>query len=227
MRQFAVIGLGRFGSSIAKTLSEKGYQVIAIDVNVNIVQDLSDVVTQAVCVDAIDEKALRALGIKNVDVAIVGIGTNLQASILTTLNLKEMGIKEIICKAVNEGHRKVLERIGATKVIQPERDMGIRLANSLISTRVVEHIELSEDSSIAELVPPKEIVGKSLREADVRAKYGVNVIAIKRKTKNTDKEGRIKEEEKINCHPQATDTIKNGDVLVVIGANPDIEKLKK
>ena len=112
MRQFAVIGLGRFGSSVAKTLSEKGYQVLAIDIDVNIIQDLSDVVTQAVCLDATDQKALRAVGIKNVDVAICGIGTNLQASILATLNLKEIGIKEIVCKAVNVEHRKVLERPG-------------------------------------------------------------------------------------------------------------------
>ena len=105
--------------------------------------------------------------------------------------------------------------------------MGARLANSLISTRVVEHIELSEDSSIAELVPPKEIIGKSLRDADVRAKYGVNVIAIKSKVKTTDKKGGIKEEEKINVSPQASDTIKGGDILVVIGTNTDIEKLKR
>ena len=227
MRQFAVIGLGRFGSGVAQTLSEKGYQVLAIDTDVNIIQDLSDVVTQAVCLDSTDAKALNAVGIKNVDVAICGIGTNLQASILTTLNLKEIGIKEIICKAVNVEHRKVLERIGATRVIQPERDMGARLANSLVSTRVVEHIELTEDSSIVELIPPKEVIGKSLRQADVRAKYGVNVIAIKKKAKALDKEGRLKEEEKINVSPQASDVIKRGDILVVIGTNADIEKLKR
>ena len=130
MRQFAVIGLGRFGSSVAKTLSEQGYQVLAIDVDEGLVQDFLDVVTHAVCLDATDKKALQAVGIDHVDIAICAIGTNLQASILTTLNLKDIGIKEIICKAINQDHRKVLEGIGATRVIQPERDMGARLANS-------------------------------------------------------------------------------------------------
>src|SRR4030042_882751 len=173
MRQFAVIGLGRFGASVAKTLAEKGYQVLAIDVNEHTVQDIVDEVTQAVCLDATDEKALRAVGIENVDVAIVGMGSNLEASILITLSLKEIGVREIVCKAVNEDHKKVLEKIGATKVIQPEKEMGVRLANSLVSSSVVEHIELSNESSIVELISPKDFIGKSLREIDVRAKFRV------------------------------------------------------
>ena len=109
MRQFAVIGLGRFGSSVAKTLAEKGYQVLAIDIDEHITQDISDEVTQAVCLNATDEKALRSAGIENVDVAVIGVGTNLEASILITLNLKEIGIKEVVCKAVNKDHKKALE----------------------------------------------------------------------------------------------------------------------
>lgn len=224
MRQFAVIGLGRFGSSVARTLAGKGHQIIAVDINENITQDISDEVTQAVCLDATDEKALRSVGIQNVDVAIVGAGTNLEASILITLNLKEIGIKEIVCKAVNQDHRKVLEKIGATKVIQPEKEMGVRVANSLISTSVIEHIEISEESSIVELIPPKEFIGKSLREIDVRAKYGVNVIAVKRRIPSASKKG---EEEIVNVSPKAEDIIKKGDILVVLGENENIEKLKK
>jgi trk system potassium uptake protein TrkA len=224
MRQFAVIGLGRFGTSVAKTLAGKGHQVLAIDKEEHITQSISDEVTQAVCLDATDEKALRSVGIENVDVAIVGTGTNLEASILIALNLKEIGIKEIVCKAVNKNHRKVLEKIGATKVIQPEREMGTRVANSLISTSVIEHIELSSESSIVELIPPKEFIGKSLREINVRAKFGVNVIAIKRKIPSATKK---EEEEIVNVSPQAEDIIKKGDVLVVLGPNENVEKLKK
>lgn len=223
MRQFAVIGLGRFGASVAKVLSEKGYQVLAIDVSESITQDISDEVTQAVCLDATDEKALRSVGIENVDVAIVGIGTNLEASILITLNLKEIGIKEVVCKAVSENHKKLLEKIGATRVVQPEKEMGTRVANGLTSTSVIEHIELSDESSIVELIPPKEFIGKSLREIDVRAKFGVNVIAIKRTIPSASKEGG---EEIVNVAPKAEDVIKKGDVLVVLGTNENIEKVK-
>ncbi len=224
MRQFAVIGLGRFGASVAKTLSVKGYQVLAIDISEEITQDISDEVTQAVCLDATDEKALRSVGIDNVDVAIVGAGTNLEASILITLNLKEIGIKEIVCKAISEDHKKVLEKIGATKVIQPEKEMGVRTANSLISTNVIEHIELSGESSIVELISPKDFIGKSLREIDVRAKFGVNVIAVKRKIPSA---SRKEEEEIVNVSPRAEDIIQKGDILVILGPNKNIEKLQK
>ena len=224
MRQFAVIGLGRFGASVAKALSEKGHQVLAIDISEPIVQDISDDVTQAVCLDATDEKALRTVGIENVDVAVVGAGTNLEASILITLNLKEIGIKEIVCKAVSGDHKKVLEKIGATKVIQPEKEMGARTANSLISSSIIEHIELSDESSMVELISPKEFIGKSLREIDVRAKFGVTVIAVKRKIPSASKK---EEEEIVNISPQAEDIIKKGDILVVLGLNENIDKLKK
>lgn len=223
MRQFAVIGLGRFGTTVAKTLSAKGHQVLAIDIDESVVQDLADEVTQTVCLNATDDKALKTVGIENVDVAVVAVGTNLEASILITLNLKEMGIKEIVCKAVSEDHKKVLEKIGATKVVQPEKEMGARVANSLISSSVVEHIELSNESSILELISPKDFVGKSLREIDVRAKFGVNVIALKRKIPSASKK---EEEEIVNVSPQAEDIIKKGDILVVLGTNENIEKIK-
>ena len=224
MRQFAVIGLGRFGTSVAKTISQKGHQVLAIDISEQITQSISDEVTQAVCLNATDEKALRAVGADNVDVAVVGVGTNLEASILITLNLKEIGVKEIVCKAVNKDHQKVLEKIGATKVVQPEREMGIRVANGLISTSVIEHIELSEESSLVELITPSEFIGKNLREINVRAKFGVNVIAVKRRIPSASKK---EEEEIVNVAPKAEDVIKKGDILVVLGSNENIEKLKK
>ncbi len=227
MRQFAVIGLGRFGASVAKTLSEKKHQVLAIDADEGIVQDLSDSVTQAVCLDATDLKALKAVGIANVDVAVCSIGNDLKSSILVTMNLKEIGVKEIVCKAQDAMHKVLLERIGATRVVLPEREMGVRIANSLMTSQVVEHIELSEESSIAELIPPKDFIGKNLREIDVRAKYGLNVIGIKRKVQGVTKEGQPCVQKVINISPQAEDIIGKDDILVVLGSNEDIDKFKK
>ncbi len=227
MRQFAVIGLGRFGFSVAKTLSEKGHQVLGIDINEDTVQDLSEIATQSICADATDEKALKAIGIDHVDVAIVGMGDDIEASILTTLILKEMGVKEIVAKAVTEEHRRVLQKVGATKVIAPEKDMGIRIANGLTSPTVIEHIELSEDSSIAEVIPPSEYLNKSLRDIDIRKKYGLNIIAIKKKLKIVTKGGDVKEEQKINVAPEPGDTIREGDILIVVGTNEHIEEFKK
>ncbi len=226
MRQFAVIGLGRFGSSVAKTLSEKGKEVIGIDNREQIVQEMSEVISQAVCVDARDDKVLKALGIQDIDVAVVAIG-DLEASILITLMLKEMGVKEIVAKALTDDHKKVLEKIGATRIVMPERDMGQRVGNTLVTPQVLDHIDLSEDSSIVEIVSPPDFVGKSLKELDVRAKYGVNVIAIKRKVKAISTRGETKDEEKIKVTPEANEMIRDKDVLVIIGPNDKIERLKR
>ncbi|MFH1790573.1 MAG: TrkA family potassium uptake protein [Candidatus Omnitrophota bacterium] len=227
MRQFAVIGLGRFGASVALTLSEKKHQVLAIDADEGIVQDMSDSVTQAVCLDATDIKALRAVGIDSVDIAVCAIGNDLKASILTTMNLKEIGIKQIVCKAQDEKQKLLLEKIGATRVVLPEREMGIRVANSLMASKVIEHIELSDDSSIAELIPPQSFLGKNLREIDVRARYGLNVIGIKRRVKTDAKNGEKCETEAINMSPKASDVIDADSILVVLGSNEDIDKFKK
>ncbi|MBN1871090.1 MAG: TrkA family potassium uptake protein [Candidatus Omnitrophica bacterium] len=226
MRQFAVIGLGRFGSSVARTLSEKGKEVIGIDAKEQVVQEMSEVISQAVCVEAKDEKALKALGIQNVDVAIVAIG-ELEASILITLTLKEMGIKEIVVKAVNDDHKKVLEKIGATRIVMPERDMGQRIASSLVTPQVLDHIDLSADSSIVEIVSPPDFVGKSLRDLNIRAEHRINVIAIKRKIKSLSSKGDAEDEEKIIVTPQANEIIRSNDVLIVIGPNDKIEVIKK
>ncbi len=226
MRQFAVIGLGRFGSSVAKTLSEKGKEVLGIDKREQIVQEMSEVISQAVCVDAKDDKALKALGLQNLDVAIVAIG-DLEASILITLMLKEMGVKEIVAKAVTDDHKQVLKKIGATRIVMPERDMGQRVGSTLVTPQVLDHIDLSNDSSIVEIVSPPDFVGKSLKELGIRAKHGINVIAIKRKTKSVSAKGETKDEEKIEVTPEASEIIRDKDILVIIGPNNKIEKLKK
>ena len=228
MKQFAVIGLGRFGSSVAVTLAEKGQQVIAIDTDEELVHAVMDSVTKAVCMDATDEKAVKSVGLQNVDVAICGIGTNIEASILITLLLKDLGVPVIICKGESPAHKKVLEKIGATKVILPEKDSGIRVAETLItvSDTVLDHIGLSGGSSIIEILVPEEFVGKTLRDTDIRAKYSVNVIAVKKKIQQ-EKNGERVEEEQINVTPQADEVLSKDDVLVVFGKNENIEELKK
>ncbi len=228
MKQFAVIGLGRFGSSVARMLAEKGHQVLAIDSRADRVQDASSYAAQSVQVDASDEKGLRAIGIESVDCAIVSIGgVNLEASILITVILKDIGIKEIVAKTVNELHTKVLRKVGATRVVSPEREMGVRLANSLISPKILEQIELSPDYSIIETLPPKEFIGKSLRKLEIRARYGVTVVAIKGRECIGGEAEKGEFKKVINILPEADYVIKEGEVLVVIGGNKDIEKLKK
>lgn len=227
MKQFAVVGLGRLGSAVAKTISEQGHQVLAIDKRKEPVQQISEFVTQAVQLDATDEKALRAVGIENVDAAVVSTGANLEASMLITLILREIGVKEIISKAVSEEHSRVLEKVGATKVVFPERDMGIRIANSLISPQIIEHIGLSKKYSILEIPAPDEFIGKTLGELNVRVKYGINIIAIKKKLSLTDEKGQYAAEDAINASPQADDIIEKGSILVVVGSNESIDKLKK
>jgi len=213
-RQFAVIGMGRFGSSVAKTLSDFGYEVLAIDSSEQRTQEISSIVTHVVQADSTDEEALRALGLRNFDVVIVAIGQDIQSSILTTIILKEIGVAKVVVKAQNELHGKVLKKIGADKVIFPERDMGQRVAHHLISSNIIEYIELSEDYSIIEVQAAKGLSGKSLRELDIRAKYGCNVMA-------------IKQGNQMNIAPNAEDLIKDTDVLVIVGKNEDLKYFEK
>ncbi|KEO81116.1 potassium channel family protein [Tumebacillus flagellatus] len=211
-KQFAVIGLGRFGSSVAKTLYELGYDVLGIDVDEELVQDSVDIVTHAVACDSTDENALKSIGIRNFDVVVVAIGDDVRSSILTTLTLKEMGVKMIVVKAQDTMHGKVLEKIGADRVVYPERDMGARVAHNLISPNILDYIELADDYSILEIQAPSKFVGRSLEQIDIRRKYGCNVMAIKHRTH-------------INIAPIASDIIQEGDVLVVVGRNEDLDEL--
>jgi len=220
-KHFAVIGLGRFGFSVAKTLAKYGSEVIAIDNHEERVKKVSDFVTFAVQLDAMDEKALRSVGVQNVDTAIVSIGENIEASILVVMILKEMGISNIIAKAVTTLHGKVLENLGVKRIIFPERDMAIRVAHSLIRPKVLEQLELSEEYSIVELSTPANLIGKTINESQLRNKYGVNLIAIKRKV--TTEKGTIKEAWNVN--PLPTDTMHEADILVLIGLNDDLDKL--
>ncbi len=210
-KQFAVIGLGRFGRSIARCLHDMGYEVMAVDSNYNLVQSFSDEVTHVVQADTTDENALKALGIRNFDVVIVAIGEDMQANVLTVVQLKEMGVPYVVAKARNLLHGKLLEKIGADSIVYPERDMAKRLANTLTSRNIMDYIELSPDFSIAEVNVPKSIAGKSLIESNIRAKYGMNVVAIKRK-------------DKLILPPNPRDVIEAEDIIVVVGSNEGMKR---
>lgn len=213
-REFAVIGLGRFGGSICEELSREGMRVLAIDINEQKINEYKNIASHAVIADSTDEQALKALGIKNIDHVIVAIGDNIQASILTTVILTELGIKQITVKAQNDYHEKILNKIGADVVVHPERDMGRRLAHSLISSNIIDYLELSEEHSIVEVKAGKKMIGKNLMDLNIRAYYGCNVVAIKRGNE-------------MIISPAAEDTIKGDDILIVLGADDDISRFEK
>ncbi|AKU27566.1 TrkA family potassium uptake protein [Anoxybacillus geothermalis] len=213
-KQFAVIGLGRFGGSICRTLSEQGMEVLAIDIDEDRVNEFAAVASHAVVGDTTDENVLKSLGIRNFDHVIVAIGDNIQASILTTLILKELGVNHITVKATNDYHEKVLKKIGADQIVHPERDMGERIAHNLISNNVLDYLELSDKYSIVEIVASERLDGHSLLELDIRARYGINIVAIKRGTS-------------VIVSPLASEIIRKGDVLVVIGADSDIDRFEE
>lgn len=212
-KQFAVIGLGRFGGSICRTLSEQGVEVLAVDNDEDRVNEFSSIATHAVIADSTDETVLKSLGLRNFDHVIVAIGDNIQASILTTLILKEMGVVKVTAKAQNDYHEKVLRKIGADFVIHPERDMGTRIAHNITSSSVLDYLELSDEHSILEVVAGKKMGGKTLIDLDVRARFGVNIVA-------------IKEGGEINVSPRADQIVQEGDILIVIGADEDIERFR-
>ncbi|MBE6049889.1 MAG: TrkA family potassium uptake protein [Clostridium sp.] len=212
-KQFVVVGIGRFGYSVAKTLYELGNDVLVIDEDEERVQEISDEVTHAVQMDATDESAIKSLGMRNFDVAIVSIGGNIQSSIMVTLLLKELGVKYIIAKGNNELHAKVLYKIGADRVILPEKDMGIRVAHNIVSSNILDYIELSEDYSILEIEALEIWVGKSLKDLRLRSTYEINVMAIKRG-------------DEVNISPTADEVIREKDILVAIGAGKNLDKLE-
>jgi len=177
MKSYIVIGLGRFGTSVATKLQELGNEVLVVDENQEHIQRMADVVTYAVVGDARDERVLRSLDVGSFDCAVVAIGGNLAASILITLNLKALGVPNVICKAPNEQQKRALEKVGADRVVIPEHEMAVKLAQNLVSTSVLDYTELSKDCGIAEIRVPKAWIGKTLRELDVRVKFGVTVAA--------------------------------------------------
>ncbi|WP_226566985.1 potassium channel family protein [Bacillus stratosphericus] len=213
-KEYAVIGLGRFGGSICKALSEEGLEVMAMDMNEDRVNEYAKIASHAVIGDSTDESVLKNLGIRNFDHVIVAIGENIQASILTTIMLKELGVKMVTVKAQNDYHEKVLNKIGADRIVHPERDMGKRIAHKIISNNVLDYLELSDEYSLIEIVANTRLAGHTLLDLDIRARYGINIVAIKRG-------------KEVIVSPLADEMIQKEDVLIVIGSVADIGRFEK
>lgn len=214
MRSYIVIGLGRFGSEAAIELTTLGCDVLAMDVRSELVQQISANVTHAVVADARDKEVLKALGAKDFECAIVAIGDDLTASVLATMNLKELGIPYIVAKAHDETHQRILEKLGADRVVIPEKEYADRLAKSLSSVNVLDYIELSEDYGIVEVPVPRIWLGKSLKELNVRAKLGVNILALRRN-------------EKFIVSPSADFQFDSGDIVVMLGDSLAVKAVQK
>ena len=214
MKSYIVIGLGLFGAETARQLCRQGCEVLAMDLRSHLVQQLSGEVTHAVVGDSRDKEVLRALGAGDFECAIIAIGDDLAASVLTVMNLQELGVPQIICKASDETHRHVLQKLGASRVLIPEQEHAIRLARSLASPNVLDYIELSSEYGIIEVPAPRSWQNKTLKDLNVRAKLGVNIIAIRRNGE-------------INVSPAADYPIAQGDVMVVLGDSVALEKVQK
>jgi trk system potassium uptake protein TrkA len=215
MKRVVVIGLGIFGSQLARQLYESGLEVVAVDKNRDVVQRIKDHSTKAVLADATDKEVLESIGIDAKDTVVISFGEDLSASTLLTLYLKEMKVKEIIVKVPNEDYKRILLKVGASEAIIPEREMANKVARSIISPNVLEYLPISEDYTIVELAPPTAFIGKSLADLDLRKKYNLQVIAIRDVLDN-----------KMQLVPRASAIIKDSDVLVIIGKEDDIRKIK-
>ena len=212
--KFAIIGLGSFGSNIAKTLYEKGNEVLAVDADKEKIEEVKNFVSHAINMDAADKENLQALGIKDMDVVVVSLGPEMEASILTVLYLNEIQTKRIVAKALTEDHAKILESVGATEVIYPEKDMAVKTALKLSNPNVLEYLPLISGFGIQEIAPPEKFIGKNLRELDLRNKFGIQILAIKEIIP-----------EKTTFVPLADFVIKDSDILVIMGEEKALEKI--
>jgi trk system potassium uptake protein TrkA len=215
MKRFAVIGLGNFGFHAAKALFEDGNEVVAIDTDKARVQAIAPYSTEAVVLDATDKDSLKSLGLENMNAVIVSTGTKISISILICLYLQEMGVQKILAKALDEDHEKILKRVGATEIIHPERDMAIRVSRGLSRPNILDFIPLAEDYDLVQVGPPREFIGKSLKDVNLRAKYNVHIIAIHEIVP-----------ENFLLVPPASFVIKDSDILILLGKSDDIKKIK-
>lgn len=210
----AVIGLGRFGATVAKTLSAQGHEVLGVDINEETVQRISPYVTHAVVADTSDEDALRALSLNQFDDVVIGIGDNVQGNLMTAMLVKEIGAKYIVAKAQSTLQGRLLEKIGVDLVIYPESDMALRVAQMLVREHVIDYLQLSKDIGLVEMETPAFLQGKTLMEANIRANYNVNVVAIKR-------------DNDVLAPPDPNDPLRGTDTLMIIGRDPDITRLEE
>lgn len=214
MKSIVVFGCGRFGSTVAMNLTELGNEVLAIDSDFEKVQSISDSVTTAVQCDVLDENALNELGLTNFDIAVIAIGSNLEAAIMATLISKEANIEYIVAKATSIRQGEILSKLGADKLIFPERDMGVRVAHNLTSQNILDYIQLSPDFSIAEVKVLPEWVGQTIESLQIRNTYGVTILGIER-------------EEMVEIVPSANTTLRDGDILMLLGKDDAIKKVEK
>jgi trk system potassium uptake protein TrkA len=215
MGKFVVIGLGNFGYYLAKSLFEEGKEVIGVDRNKERVQRVQESCSYAVVGDATDKSTLESVGIEKNDAVIVSLGDNISASVLVTLYLKDLDIQNICVKIISEDHGRALEKIGATEVIFPERDMARKLAKGLSSPNVIDYLPLTDEYNIVEIAPPKEFIGKTLAELRLRSKYNINILAVRGLVPET-----------ITMNPGGAFTVKDSDILLALGKPDDVEKIK-
>lgn len=212
-KQYAVLGLGIFGSTVAKTLSAYNYEVVAVDADIKCVERMADIVTQAVQCDITDKEELRAAGVGDCDIAIVGTGSHLEATVMAIINLKELGVPYIIAKAKNKRYMQIFSKVGADRVVRPEKEMGVVVAKSLLSNSIIDMIDIDGDYSLVELKVPPKWVDHSLRELDVRNRYGINVIGVRKHNS-----------QKLSVSLDADYVIEEDDQMIVIADTKTIEK---
>jgi trk system potassium uptake protein TrkA len=216
MKKFAVIGLGKFGFHVAKALFEDGNEVIAIDQDRNRIQEIDPYCTEAIVMDATDKERLKALGLENMDSVVLSAGSKISNSILVCLHLQEIGVKKILAKALDDDHAKILKKIGATEIIRPQMAMAVRVARGLSTPNILDFIPLAEDYNLLQVDPPRAFIGKTLRDLDLKARYNVFVIAIKELVP-----------ENFVLVPPASFLVKDSDVLILLGKEQDISKIKE
>jgi len=227
MRRFLVIGLGRFGSALAEALAQAGGEIIAVDERMELVEAVKDKVAYAAQLDSMEIESIKAIGAKDVDVAIIAIGEDFEASVLTTAVLKELGVKEIIARASTDREKKILELVGATKAISIEAEMGKRLARALVAPSVLEYIELSEGYSMIQWEVDDRFVGKSLAEVGLRSKWGLNLVGTRQRVATASKEGKPQVVERMELVPRPDYVFQKGDVLVLVGQQKDLESFTR
>ena len=224
MKLFCVIGLGQFGRQVAVTLSEMGADVLVLDTNERRVEEMKDIVSHAVRVDASERESLRAVGIEDVDTAIVAVGENFEAGVLVTAHLKHFGVGWIVARASNAVQGEILSLVGANRIIYPEIQMAEQIARGLLSHNILEHLKISEDLNVVEMRAPVGFVGKGLKDLNLRNRFGVNVVSIRRRKPYVDEQGET-HYRVVNEMISPTEPIKREDVLVVVGSDEGVASL--
>lgn len=225
MPQYAIIGLGTFGKKVALTLANKGADIVVIDRDKESIEEIKDQVSAALIMDSTDEHAMRSAEIENIDAAVVALGDNQEEAILTTAVLRKIGVPYIIARAINNQYAEVLRTVGAQKVVIIEEQMGEMIAKRLLSPEIYQHVVLTTGHSLVEIQARKEFIGKSLKELDFRRSYGINIIAIQRKTPNVGEDGKITHTVTVNDIPGPDDIVQKDDILVVVGTDKNIEQM--